>query len=479
MESYLPNSGFSITGPFFNPGPYAGYLTAIFPCALFYTLHDNQYLGSNTRRKKIYYRLRFGITSAAVASIILILPATLSRAAWIAAGISGILVLSIYLVQYKKDHIFFAKKFSIKRRIAVTTLALILSIICITALYHLKKDSADGRALIWKVSLTVAKKQWIGVGLGYFGGRFGDAQGDYFASGQGTDEQKLLAGEPEYAFNDFLQIIVELGILLFFILVTIFVKAFILGIRNGKIAEIGTLTAILIFAMFSYPFNLIPFLILLVFILASCVTPNRNLKSEEVSYLTREPIYPWNSIKVQKAVLLVNWAIVICCIKIMYPVYTSNLIWGQNRYLFSMNSYEEVITQYQPLYSDLKDQAQFLFEYGQALSKTEKYDESIAVLTQASYLSGDPMFLIILGKNLMGLKNYRMAQTYFKRASERVPHRLYPYYMLSKAYYDAGDFSNAIKTANYVLTKKVKIDSPATGEMREEMKKMIKSLKTN
>src|SRR5690606_20261424 len=85
LYGYTPSQHtlFRVTGSFFNPGPYAGYLAVALPMALCYA------------RGQGY--LRRGISLATIVGIALILPATLSRAAWIAAGTGGMVVLLGYL----------------------------------------------------------------------------------------------------------------------------------------------------------------------------------------------------------------------------------------------------------------------------------------------------------------------------------------------------------------------------------------------
>ena len=64
------------------------------------------------------------------------------------------------------------------------------------AMYHLKKDSADGRTFIWKNTLTAIVHHPTGVGLGNFAGTYGQTQALYFESGKGTEQEALVAGNP-------------------------------------------------------------------------------------------------------------------------------------------------------------------------------------------------------------------------------------------------------------------------------------------
>jgi hypothetical protein len=86
--SFSYNNRFGLTGSFFNPGPYACYLSVILSCALYYLLRD---WNCTSVKFKLRYRLiylRFGISSLAFAGIASILPSTMSRASWL-AGLGG------------------------------------------------------------------------------------------------------------------------------------------------------------------------------------------------------------------------------------------------------------------------------------------------------------------------------------------------------------------------------------------------------
>ena len=72
--------------------------------------------------------------------------------------------------------------------------------------YLLKKDSADGRLLMWKVSVQAIKEKPLGgYGWDYVAGAYGDAQEKYFSKGDYTAQEEHVAGSPEYVFNEYLQ----------------------------------------------------------------------------------------------------------------------------------------------------------------------------------------------------------------------------------------------------------------------------------
>lgn len=112
--------------------------------------------------------------------LLLVLPATLSRGAWLAAIAGCGIVLGYYFHLYNRLKFLFQK-----HRLAsfIATICIFLLVTgTLIGIYQLKKESADGRRLIWKVSSTlVASHPATGVGFGHFAGAYGEAQAAYFS----------------------------------------------------------------------------------------------------------------------------------------------------------------------------------------------------------------------------------------------------------------------------------------------------------
>jgi len=275
--SYSQHSLFKLTGSFFNPGPYSGYLAMVFPLALYYAgqkvkskrVNDKRLMAKGIWRAihllPFAFRLMPLITCIA---ILLVLPAAMSRASWLAVTAGSLLVLCGHYsgrFSYLKDY--YEKQ---KKKILFIGIVVLISLFsALSGMYLLKKDSADGRSLMWKIALQTAQKHPFGVGLGNFSGAYGNAQADYFASGKGTETEEYVAGCPEYGFNEYLQIAIESGVIslvLFIVIVFLSLKSLIV---NRKWGVAGSMVSLLIFAFFSYPFSVLPFLIVFVFLLAN------------------------------------------------------------------------------------------------------------------------------------------------------------------------------------------------------------------
>lgn len=138
-----------------------------------------------------------------------------------------------------------------------------------------------------------------------------------------------------------------------------------------------------------------------------------------------------------------------------------------------MDIFEETTDHYRDLYPLLKKEAVFLFEYGQCLSKTEQYEESIRILSEGVFRSSDPMFYNIIGKNHQALKQYDQAEKAFRQASWMIPHRLYPHYLMAKMYFESGQTEKGLETARELIDKDPKVMSEAVEDMKKEMEELI------
>lgn len=118
------HSRFELTGSFFNPGPYSGFLVAILPLALYYTL-------TACRIARI-------LSGVILVLLLLVLPATLSRGAWLAAIAGCGIVLGNYFHLYNRLKFLFQK-----HRLAsfIATICIFLLVTgTLIGIYQLKKN---------------------------------------------------------------------------------------------------------------------------------------------------------------------------------------------------------------------------------------------------------------------------------------------------------------------------------------------------
>lgn len=449
---------FRLTGSFFNPGPYSCFLAVGLTVAFSRVMNYRRKIRLDRwPRNWRYAVLQADLVLAwtCLLGTLILLPATLSRSAWMAAlaGCGGVAWQQGCL----RPVVAWLSRCR-KKAAIVIAMASVLLLLFFAGIYAVKKDSADGRLLIWKVSLQAMKERpWTGVGMGHFGGAYGQAQGEWFASGAATPQEENVAGVPEYGFNEYLQTGVELGGigLALFVLVLAVAAIRLFSIRD-KEGIAGGLVVWLVFAWFSYPLSVLPLAVTLVLLLALSA-PGPAL---------RPVALPWVSLPLAALCLL----LAVANVPRGPEKRDAYVEWADEQTYFNMKIYEGTVDNYARLYPLLREEPRFLFEYGQCLAKTGRYDESSRILLEAASMHADPMFYNILGKNEQAMKRYPQAEAYFRQAARILPNRLYPLYLLASFYLDTGQEEKGRETALQLLRKEPKVMSDAVLEMKEELR---------
>ena len=99
---------------------------------------------------------------------------------------------------------------SIRRPLALALLAVIAA--ASVFLYHYKKDSADGRLLIWQCTWELIKERPLaGHGPGGFQAHYMDAQADYFRAHPDSPYARL-ADDVKAPFNEYLGLLADFGL---------------------------------------------------------------------------------------------------------------------------------------------------------------------------------------------------------------------------------------------------------------------------
>ena len=433
---------YALTGSFFNPGPYSGYLAMALPVCL------HEYLCRQQTDPAGRY-------AAALAGLLIlcVLPAGMSRSAWLAAGVSCGWVYGRHRGWGQRLRAFRQRKPGLFRG----AVAGVCAVVCLggLGLYQLKPDSALGRLFMARMSArAVWAEPWTGHGAGSFAAAYGEAQEAYFAAGRHAAWEERVAGSPEYAFNEYLQAAVEGGIPLTLLLLAGIGWVWRQGLRRGRWGCCGALLALGVFACSSYPLRLPVFVVTGACLLAACVCGG--------------------SRRGWLALALVAGGIGLGRLSGDRAGVRACREWMNARVLYQAGAYASAEEEYERLYPRLKDRAAFLFEYGHGLHRQGKYEASDRVLEQALRHSCDPMILNVMGKNRQALGDGQQAERCFLRAVHRLPGRIYPYYLLAKLY-ASPEYRHPEKLAamkRTVLTKIPKVPSTAVREMREEVEKL-------
>jgi O-antigen ligase len=434
------HSMYALTGSFFNPGPYSGYLAMILPVCLY------QWLVCGRRGGRV-------VAGGVMLLIFCVLPAGMSRSAWLAAGVSCLCVYAWHMDWTDKFRLLWQQQ---KQRVVMVVVGgFCVLLLAGYLLFVLKPDSARGRLFMWKITCrAIAEKPLTGYGIHNFAAAYGNAQETYFAAGDYEPWEERVAGSPEYAFNEYLQAAVELGIPLAVCLLVVVVLCLYRGVRKGRYGICGAILSLMIFSFSSYPLQLPVFIVTFGGLLVAC--------------LSGADRWQWLGLAVSVGIIggfrLKN----------DLQVEQACREWMNARVLYNAGAYQSAEKEYGRLYPLLRDRASFLFEYGHGLHKQQQFSKSNRILKEALQRSCDPMILNVIGKNYQQMGDCLSAEDWFIRSTHRLPGRIYPYYLLAKLYAEPS-FRQPDKFEKMkwmVLTKEPKVHSTAIRQMREEIKKI-------
>ncbi len=458
---------FRLTGSFFNPGPYSGYLAVCLPVCLGWILRYGRSKPEvRPEKRRLYY-----FAWVCFVAILTMLPSGMSRSAWIAAAIG---CTWVYGMEKSKLRLRKPAGWRILPTVMLLSVVCVAAIAMVIAAYHLKKDSADGRLWIWKVTVSAWKQQpWLGTGTGGFPQAYARAQSAWFAAGEATQNEQERAGCPEYAFNDYLQTGLEQGLIGLVIWVAWLVCVFREGIRRKRYEICGALLALLVFACSSYPFQLSSFRVLLAFLGALACTGSGALVVSfpgGKAFLRSVP-----ALDVGLFAGLLSIAMYLG--QVIYP--PAYRAWGEARRLYESGRYPQALAIYRKTYSQLKHQPRFLFEGARTFTQTGDAAAAVCWLRQAVRLSNDPIMYTAMARNEQAIGQYMAAEKRLREAIELLPTRLYPYYLLVKLYAEPAFFhpDRLVEAADSVLKKEPLVHNTAIKEMREEVGRLLEEKK--
>lgn len=460
IPSFNPN--FRFTGLFFNPSPFSIYLSSLLVfCLSIYFYHIN----------KIIKTAGFILFLTGIPIIII----AQSRSAWL--GLLSALALILYLK-------FWDVRKYYKKRVPKTLAFLVIIIVGGGPyyLYHLKKDSADGRLLTWKLSLKMLYNHpYIGFGPGGFEGSFLKYQSLYYQIyPERMNKEGRLAGQVVYAFNDMLQISVEQGILgfiLFIIIIINYVRYsniilkfhFLKNKRQACIVvgAMGSILLILISGLFSYPMTVLPIQIFMYTCLAIVSACYSNGLIDEVVASHRIAL----TLNIKKSVIFTIYLISGACFLSYtidtYKGYTLGFNIKKNGY--NGNSISEIYS----LKYIFQQEPWFILMKCEYLLKQNKLDEAIDELEGAKSFTSDTRVYYTLGKLYTYKKRFSEAEKQYKFLYYGLPNLLMPKYMLAMFYHDTNQKNKWEKSASEVISFQPKVKSLLTKNMQDEIRTIV------
>ncbi|MFS4457309.1 O-antigen ligase family protein [Maribacter sp. 2304DJ31-5] len=506
---YSNHLKFDVTGSFFNPAPYAGFLaiTGSIAFALYlFKKHIRRIYGNEGKTAVLFFKYVLPyISLAAVLCVILILPLTESRASYLSFLLSCALLLELRYRYFKKlfygklpkgkpaRHLqeknvqsFKASLATFKSRLSgkssfakkgLMIMALIMGVSSLVlVLYNLKIASANGRLLIWKISTSMLKEHiCFGVGFDGFASSYMNYQAVYFSQYQNTAEINI-ADNVYYAYNEGLQFFIENGFIGFLFLliagITLFRSTTIL--RNTFLMvflKINMITLI-IFACFSYPSHILPIKIISVVLLGFLAGLDQHAKKIMIPVTTRYLNYTLRVICTFAIVLTLFWGI-----KKVNGLDKGFLRWNTIKNANIFQDYEMSAKEYEVLLPLFEKNGLFLFIYGKTLYRAKQYQGAITVLRKAEKYLSTYKTQMALADAYKKMREYKKAAFSYQKASDMVPIKLYPKYLLVKLFIETDQDKKAFELAKEIITGTIKIQSTTVRKIKNEMQEFIDSYK--
>lgn len=468
------HSRYSVTGGFFNPGPYAGYLASTFPVALGMFLFNGN---SSTDRKEKEHFFKWNlkhvvkyISLIGLVTISSIIVSSQSRAAWVSIVLSG----SYILISRYNLPVFVNRSFKNKLRKWVTiSIALVILLSCAFGLFQYKKRSAEGRLFIWTVtSGMISDQPLIGHGFDRFKATYMHYQAVFF---QTNSDQKGegVADDVVYAFNEPLQMVAEIGVigLILYLLILTFIFN-TTGDKKNKYVVLSKagLIAILSFSLFSYPADILPIKLNALVFMVILISYHKKVQ------LIKDGIRLTAPVGLKAGFICILMPTIFYFNSQLGKLYNGYEWWDNAKLNYELKNVVESIEYFDKAYPALNKEGEYLINYGKALALLHHSHKAIYILNKARFFKNNSILQTALGDCYKQIKRYDLAEIAYKNARYMVPSKFYPVYLLVKLYGSTGQVNKAHETEAYLRKKDVKVHSKAIEEMRKEAQAIIDSI---
>lgn len=445
-------SSMNLSAPI-NTGLNANFFAPLIPFAM------GIFVGASNCR----YTLLIRISSILVITLcIYVILQSNARLAYVSILCGAMFTSYHVLLNEKQRRITFTKKFWVY--------AILLFLILSYYLYQINPHSVNGRFLIYRVSLNIFfDHPFLGIGLGGFASTYNNYQAAFFHSNNLPIEIQLLASDTFQPFNEFLRILIEIGLLGVGLLGMFFFKIIKLKPKSTRFSNVqygalGALCSIVITCLLSYPLSISSIIINVLFFLAILTS------SKEASVITiRLKNTPEKIVYLLPVVI-----VVVLLLNKEYKVVNSYRNW-EKAALYSLEDRSVLADKlYKAEFRFLKNNGEFLFNYGSELVILGQNKKGIEYLEAAKNKAPSTALYQYLGDGYQNEGRYNEAKLSYQNASDIAPSRFLPKYKLLKLYLLSKDTTSAQKIAKEIINYPVKIPSEAVAEIKNFSRSIIK-----
>jgi hypothetical protein len=438
-------NNFRITGSFDNPAGFASALVCVFPFVFYFFRREND------NRTRIYHRTVGYISAIIVAVVFFTAILSGSRAA-----IAACTAVSVCFL--------FSKYSGLRIKKTVKIVSVCVAIAGITGLYFLKKDSADGRLLIWQTTWNMIEdKPLAGHGYGAFNAKYMLYQAEYFEAHSGSRYSEL-ADNVLHPFNEYLLVLSEhgvvgLGILILLGLFT--VRSYLRKPDRMKFIALMSLLSLAVFSCFSYPFEY-PFSWIMVLLNIVIICPAAEISSRSRVCTTK-----------------ILTSVIAACVLFTCIILTrAELKWNTIAHQSLAGKTAKVLPEYDRLYTYLYRNGLFLYNHAAELHEVKEYEKSLSTFDLCIKYYNDYDVQMLFADNYKELKQYDRAEKHLRLAAAMCPNRFMPLYQMVLLYKETNRNEESLELAQQILDKEVKIPSSTVNAIKNDMRKRIENSQT-
>lgn len=382
---------------------------------------------------------------------------TNSRASWLALFMG---CAWLYLTGMKRQRLRLQAFSSIKpilKYSLIFTIAGILLYFAIVGLYYIRTDSVQGRLLIWQViGSHLPQSPWTGQGP--LQAHYMSMQSSWFQAHPDSSFIRF-AGNNLFAFNEFLRIAFEsgiIGLILFSGLLITGVYTARTGNKNSRSAG-SLLIAVITFSLFGYPLS-VPLIIISSLITLAIISQNA-FTSYRISLS-----------KSRWIILLFLAVFLLFTVREYAYGKKADLLLKESRHSPTALTGNVLLR----CYKHLQGNPDFMLCYGKNLYEQGLYDKALKVLEQGYRLKPSSELVCDLGKCYLQAKMFNKAEKAFSIAAGMTPAFIMPRYHLFCLYQETGQEEKALKEANIILTMPVKVVNTSVLRIRNQIRQFLK-----
>jgi hypothetical protein len=322
---------------------------------------------------------------------------------------------------------------------------------------YIKPASSEGRRLILKISINLLKSNLL-IGTGGFNTfslNYPKYQADYFASSFRSEQDIMLANNTKYALNESIQLMSELGLIGFALILLLLGKIFSLIRKESNLLNL-LVFSLLFVSCFYYVFHITLFQVISYLIILHVSSKDKTVFQLNIP-----------------SSIIVSIIILLLCIKGLY--------FSQAQFIYSLEVEKRLsrgyrlIDRHNILQTYFKDNPVFLTSYVYELYHKKKYTECLEILNLTDQIYIHSELENIKGKLFSQIEETKNAELYFIRACNICPNKFGYKYDLFKFYLKNNQIDLAMNIALTIYNLKEKIPSPASMAIKLEVERFLNS----